>query len=381
MNENNKDAQHEEIGMTASPIVDSLVLLNQQSEEITTFNRIDSCSLDGWTEFSATEENNFMPLFSSIANSMPLLGTHWANGTLFKATVNPSKLVQSKGGFLTVIRGENGQFKGSAPFQKANTFAVLSAMQVASFVTGQYYMHQINEKLEIISQQLGNIESHLYDSDEGELRTAYNILFTLAKRENFSVVDKNDFSIAKAKINDKFSQYMQSFRASIDSKYSNKQGKRTYLPDWQKKLFQNRRIKYIEQQFTENNHHRKQNIFLMSAYLRLICSQISIKINSSFTLEEMSLELKAIEDSLREFNRKNSEFCNDSIDLLKYDRCDKSELAINKIEKLNTESSDKTASIFSNLQAIQNKLLSDKFEVLIRTEENKQLLYYREIVE
>lgn len=56
-----------------------------------------------------------------------------------------------------MIKGENGRFVGSASLYSMEVQAiVLSAFNVISIVSGQYFLSQINKELIVINQNIDN---------------------------------------------------------------------------------------------------------------------------------------------------------------------------------------------------------------------------------
>ena len=75
-----------------------------------------------------------------------------------------------QGGWGSMIRGENGRFLGSASFYRMTTqAALLGVFSAMSAATGQYFLAEINSKMEKIQLKLDKILEFLYGDKKAEL--------------------------------------------------------------------------------------------------------------------------------------------------------------------------------------------------------------------
>ena len=133
--------------------------------------------------------NNPMNVLPAIAvNSMAISG---AQG-LFRATVNPSTLMKYTDGTISsIIRGSKN-ITGKAGFQGANPaqiFAPLLIFQVASIVTGQYYLQGITKQLAAISRRLEHLIHLHHNEKRAILKSGYDVLQRIASKRVFAQED------------------------------------------------------------------------------------------------------------------------------------------------------------------------------------------------
>lgn len=75
-----------------------------------------------------------------------------------------------QGGFGSMIRGENGKIMGSASFLELSTqAALLNAFTTMSAVTGQYFLAEINSRMDKMNQKIDKILEFLYSEKKAEL--------------------------------------------------------------------------------------------------------------------------------------------------------------------------------------------------------------------
>lgn len=91
-----------------------------------------------------------------------------------------------QGGVGSPIRGETG-FIGSASFYSLSTLAALmGAFTVVSAVTGQYFLSQINQELNVINQNISEILQFLYKEKKSELIA--EVKFTQYAYQNYTSI-------------------------------------------------------------------------------------------------------------------------------------------------------------------------------------------------
>ena len=109
----------------------------------------------------------------------------------------PYTLMNLKDGFGNTLRGEDGKFAMQVPLYQADVAgglalqtAVLSTFTVMSVATGQYFLSQINSKLDVISTSIDDILSFLYGDKKAELMSEIN--FVRYAYQNYNSIMQND---------------------------------------------------------------------------------------------------------------------------------------------------------------------------------------------
>lgn len=104
----------------------------------------------------------------------------------------PHTLTQLKqGGFGTMIKGENGNFAGSASLYPVEAqVAVLGAFNAMSIVSGQYFLAQINRELKTINQNIDKILEFLYGDKKAELIS--EVSFVKSAYQNYSSIMEHE---------------------------------------------------------------------------------------------------------------------------------------------------------------------------------------------
>lgn len=131
------------------------ILLRTPSGDEISFARCNPAELGG---------KKFLPLTNSSGVSQALeIGAIKAaarNG-IYTASVSPAQLLQYSDGSLSSIIKEGGRFSRHAGFLRANgaVFTPVAAMQVLSFVTGQYFFVGLNRTLNEIRTSLTRLEN------------------------------------------------------------------------------------------------------------------------------------------------------------------------------------------------------------------------------
>ncbi len=119
----------------------------------------------------------------AMANSYKLVFPEGVQGTLMQ--------YKSTGGLSNIIRGEDGKIVGHASLFDMKTEAViLGAFTVMSAVTSQYFLAEINSKMEHLNQKLDQIMEFLYGDKKAELLA--EIGFVQYAQENYSSIMAHD---------------------------------------------------------------------------------------------------------------------------------------------------------------------------------------------
>jgi len=128
---------------------------------------------------------------SAVQQHLPSLA---ATGTLANASMVkfPNGLPQTltrlkQGGSVTAIKGSDGKFVGTASlYPLGGQAAVLGAFTVMSIASGQYFLAEINSKLQMMKLSLDKILEFLYGDKRAELMS--EISFVKYALENYSSI-------------------------------------------------------------------------------------------------------------------------------------------------------------------------------------------------
>ena len=121
---------------------------------------------------------------------------------LFKATADPSKLMQlSSGGVGSSVTDEGGKIIKQAGFMPAGAtiFAPLVIFQLTSMVTGMYYMNGINKQLQNIQNKIDELIKLYHIERQAKLIKSFKFINEYLQRKNFVL---EDFVNMKAIINE-----------------------------------------------------------------------------------------------------------------------------------------------------------------------------------
>ena len=160
--------------------------ISKNGTEDLTFSRLQDNSLPiGYVPIPMSElsQQNVANAFSTIigASGQAALLSNAANG-LYQATASASQLMQYSNGTLSSIVQAGGKIQGHSGFVPVNAsvFTPMIIFQLASIVTGQYYMHGISKQLEQINEAVKQIQKDLEFEKQAKLIAAYEALLSFA---------------------------------------------------------------------------------------------------------------------------------------------------------------------------------------------------------
>lgn len=139
---------------------------------------------------------------------------------LFTATVNPVELSHfaSDGTFTTIVRGSKN-IVNHAGFQKIpgfggfNPVAIAAiAFQAMAIVSGNYYLHQINQKLDAIKSSIQDIMRYHTSQDIGTLNYSHNRLLDITDHTENTDDDMEDIRVIKRDIGKLYNQYLVMYK-------------------------------------------------------------------------------------------------------------------------------------------------------------------------
>lgn len=147
------------------------------------------------TRFVRLDDNSGAKMqISAFAQQLPAIAGIASYGNMYTVTFPdglPHTLSQFKdgSGFFGDIRNpENGRFMGKAVLNPVDSgyIALASAMTVMSIVTSQYYLSEINNKLNYIQKGVDNILDFLHVDKRAELLSEYT--FIKYAQDNFTSI-------------------------------------------------------------------------------------------------------------------------------------------------------------------------------------------------
>lgn len=131
-----------------------------------------------------------------------------------------------QGGYSTTLRGEDGKIAGTASlYSMGDQAAVLGAFTAMSVVSGQYFLAQINKRLDAINQTVNSILGFLYGDKRAELLS--ELRFIQYAYQNYSSIMEHDHqrtaTIASIQDAKKVAMkdmefYLQDLRSFVDEK-------------------------------------------------------------------------------------------------------------------------------------------------------------------
>ena len=140
-----------------------------------------------------------LPMMSAALGSASAL-SNASNYSYYVMTVPngmPYTLMNLKDGFGNTLRGADGKFVMQLPLYQADVVgalsvqtAVLSTFTAMSVATGQYFLSQINNKLNVMKMDIDKILEFLYDDKKAELIA--NVNFTRYVYQNYNAIMSNE---------------------------------------------------------------------------------------------------------------------------------------------------------------------------------------------
>lgn len=140
-----------------------------------------------------------LPLMTAALGSVSALSSA-SNYSYYVMTVPngiPYTLTNLKDGFGNTLRGTDGKFAMQVPLYQTDVVgsltlqtAVLSTFTVMSVATGQYFLSQINNKLNVMKMDIDKILEFLYGDKKAELVSEIN--FVRYVYQNYNAIMSND---------------------------------------------------------------------------------------------------------------------------------------------------------------------------------------------
>ncbi|EPR71869.1 hypothetical protein ADIWIN_3067 [Winogradskyella psychrotolerans RS-3] len=129
---------------------------------------------------------------SNITGGLANVGiTSTATYGLFQATANPATLMQLSSGGVGSAVVNGGQITQQAGFVQAGTtmFTPMIIFQVASVITGQYYMNNISKQLNSIQEKLDELLNLFHIERQAKLVKSFQFISEILNKQNFVIED------------------------------------------------------------------------------------------------------------------------------------------------------------------------------------------------
>lgn len=139
-----------------------------------------------------TEKENISGTLSYLISGGVNTGlTTLATNGLFKATVNPATLMKLSSGGLSSAVMEGGRITQQAGFVQAGSslFTPMVVFQIASFITGQYYMNNISKQLNAVQEKLDELLSLHHIERQAKLVKAFKFITENLNKKSFVAED------------------------------------------------------------------------------------------------------------------------------------------------------------------------------------------------
>ena len=189
-----------------------------------------------------SHQSQINALVQQIPNMMSAHTLSTAYAVSFPAGL-PHTLTQLKqGGFSTMIRGESGKFVGTASlYELGSHAALLNAFSAMSIVTGQYFLAEINDKMQMMNQKLDKILEFLYGDKKAELMA--EVSFTKYAFQNFTSIMSHDHQRTATIISVQESKKVamkdiEFYQADLESAVNEKAGSYSELDELTNRAFQ-----------------------------------------------------------------------------------------------------------------------------------------------
>lgn len=218
------------------------------------------------------------------------------------------KLMQHKNGLLgTPVIGSNGRIQGHAGLEKIaapsmNPALIFTAM---SFVTGQYFITQINSSLKSISHDVKQIIKILLDDKKSRNNAIYEFYLEIINNMDI-VLDNSDIRISyltniQSTLID-LRQNIKFYERSIDDIIDEKSGNLYDVIDEKKT---NNRINEADKKFKELNEYLIQRYFCLQLFVmgKILETQLA-QIYDDEYIKRVIVDLEIAKDNADKYNKR-----------------------------------------------------------------------------
>lgn len=169
------------------------------------FDAVDARELERFPRVVSGNDGNSLgkvvPFIHQIASTGTVNGVMMSSlKGVYKATVDPARLIRySDGTFSSMQQGANGisAHHGFQAMDPAQVFTPMLAFQIASIITGQYYLNGITKQLNEIARRLKYIVAWLKAEKEGKLESNHERLSELSLKTSYALEDAIELAAIK----------------------------------------------------------------------------------------------------------------------------------------------------------------------------------------
>lgn len=157
---------------------------------------------------------------SNITGGLANVGiTSTATYGLFQATANPATLMQLSGGGVSSAVVNGGQITQQAGFVQAGTtmFTPMIIFQVASVITGQYYMNNISKQLNSIQEKLDELLNLFHIERQAKLVKSFQFITEILNKQNFVIEDFVLLKMILSELTDIREEYFLMVQNSVEN--------------------------------------------------------------------------------------------------------------------------------------------------------------------
>ncbi|WP_146240808.1 hypothetical protein [Mesonia algae] len=157
---------------------------------------------------------------SNITGGLANVGiTSTATYGLFQATANPATLMQLSSGGVGSAVVNGGQITQQAGFVQAGTtiFTPMIIFQVASVITGQYYMNNISKQLNSIQEKLDELLNLFHIERQAKLVKSFQFISEILNKQNFVIEDFVLLKMILSELTDIREEYFLMVQNSVEN--------------------------------------------------------------------------------------------------------------------------------------------------------------------
>ena len=157
---------------------------------------------------------------SNITGGLTNVGiTSTATYGLFQATANPATLMQLSGGGVSSAVVNGGQITQQAGFVQAGTtmFTPMIIFQVASVITGQYYMNNISKQLNSIQEKLDELLNLFHIERQAKLVKSFQFITEILNKQTFVIEDFVLLKMILSELTDIREEYFLMVQNSVEN--------------------------------------------------------------------------------------------------------------------------------------------------------------------
>lgn len=166
------------------------------------------------------DQDNLKGTLSNLVGGTANIGlTSMATNGLYMATANPSTLMQLSSGGVGSAVVNGGQITQQAGFVQAGTtiFTPMVVFQVASMITGQYYMNNISKQLNSVQEKLDELLNLFHIERQAKLVKSFQVIIENFNKTNFVIEDFIEIKIILSELANIREEYYLMLENSIET--------------------------------------------------------------------------------------------------------------------------------------------------------------------